>query len=390
MKRILTAAAIVGMLGFGVFAPHAHAVSTFATNEEDGGAVTLAKDEIKDGAYYAAAQTVTVDGTVNGDVYCAGQHIYINGTVNGDVLCAGQMVTIRGTVSGDVRTAGQMVEIAGTVSGNVSSFSQQTTLASGAIVKGDLNGASQLVTINGVVDKDVVLGAQQLTVGGQVKGDVNVDVEKLTLSSSPAIGGDLAYRSPQDLSIDKARVGGTVAFTRGGDANSSTHDYRRTAMGMVAMFAMTMLVGCVLSAVTLAAVAPRYYERSFNIVNKKLGQAILVGFAVVVGAPMLAILLIMTGVLLPLGVIVFVASALLSLLSFSFAAYYTGRWVFANVVRHSILVMLVGAIILAILALIPVINFITFVAIHILGVGGIVLSVTNGYKKPVYTLPIKK
>ena len=124
MKRILAAAAIVGLLGFGALAPRAQAISTFATDESDGGSVSLAKGQTKDGAYYAAAQTVTVDGTVNGDVYCAGQHIYINGTVNGDVLCAGQMVTIRGTVSGDVRTAGQMIEIAGTVSGMVRIFAE--------------------------------------------------------------------------------------------------------------------------------------------------------------------------------------------------------------------------------------------------------------------------
>lgn len=387
MKRILTLAAVIGLLGFGVAVPTASAVSTFATNEAENGAVTLAKDETKDGSYYAAAQSVTVDGTVNGDVYCAGQDIYINGTVNGDVLCAGQRVTIRGAVTGDVRTAGQMVEIAGTVNGTVSSFSQQTTITNGAAVKGSLNGGSQFVTINGIVEKDVVLGAQELSVGGQVKGDVNAEVQKLVLAGSPAILGNLSYSNHKELSVDKSRVSGTVNYSpvkRGG------HDDGGNLAIAFMSFTLFALFAAVVSAVVLVALAPRYYERSFAIVNKKLGNTILAGVGVLLGAPILAVMLMITGVLLPLGIVLLVACVIIHILAFSFTSYYAGRWIFATVVRHSILVMFAGAVIVAILMLIPFVGMLVFIAMHVLGTGGLVLTAINGYKKPSYKLPIKK
>lgn len=386
MKRILTVAAVVGLLSFGVLAPTASAVSTFATNEADNGSVTLAKDQTKDGSYYASAQTVTVDGTVNGDVYCAGQDIFVNGTVNGDVLCAGQRVTIRGVVSGDVRTAGQMIEIAGTVGGSVSSFSQQTTIASGAIVKGNLNGGSQFVTVNGTVEKDVVIGAQELVVGGQVKGDVNAGVGRLVLASTPSVLGNLSYSSSRDLNVDKSRVAGAVTFTESKDVHYDSH----SAAGSFAGLAFLMLLACIISSVVLSALVPRYYERSFALVNKKFGYAVLAGFLVLLAVPFVALILMMTGVLFPLGAMLLVASLLLHMLSFSFVAYYIGRWVFANVVRHSVLVMFAGAVILAIALMVPVLGVLVFIAVHILGTGGLVLTAINGYQKPTYKLPVKK
>lgn len=388
MKRIMVAVAVVGLLGFGAMAPHASAASTFATDQTDNGAVTLTKDETKNGSYYAAAQSVVVDGTVNGDVYCAGQDIYINGTVNGDVLCAGQRVTVRGTVTGDVRTAGQMIEIAGTVGGSVSSFSQQTTIASGAIVKGDLNGGSQFVMINGTVEKDVALGAQELAINGAVKGDVNADVQKIVLSNAPAILGNLSYSSENKLTVNESHVTGTVTYT---PAEVETdHNAGSNLAVTLAGFAFMVMIACVVSAVALVALAPRYYERSFALTNKKLGYVLLAGVVMTFSAPLAAVALMLTGVLLPLGILILLAGAVMCLLSFSFVAYYVGRWVFANAVRHSLLVMLAGALILAILMIVPVLNFLVLLAIHILGTGGIIVTVLDGYKKPTYVISVKK
>lgn len=386
MKRTLTLAVVVGLLSFVAFVPAAGASSTLVSSQGNNGSVSVAKAETKNGSYYAAAQTVTIDGTVNGDVYCAGQDIMINGTVNGDVLCAGQQVAISGMVTGDVRTAGQMVDISGTIGGTVSSFSQQTTIAEEAIVKGSLNGGSQRVVIKGVVEKDVVISAQELAINGQVKGDVTAEAEKLTLTNSPSILGNLAYAGSRESSVDKSKVSGTTSFTQRDDADKNA----RMGMHAFASFALMMLIACVASAVLLVLVAPRYYERSFALVNKKFAHVLAAGFTVLIAVPIVAIIMMMSVILLPLGIALLSAAVVVHILAFSFVAYYVGRWVFVNAIRHSVLVMFAGAIIVAILMMIPLVGFLTLVAVHVIGTGGLVMTAIDGYKRPRYALPIKK
>lgn len=386
MKRILALIAVVGLLSFGVFASTASAASTSVVNRDIfRGSAMVAKDQTNDGSYYAFAQTVTIDGTVNGDVYCVAQDVFINGTVNGDVICAGQRVTVSGTVKGDVRIAGQDLDINGTVGGSVSSLSQRTTVANGAVVKGGLNGVSQRLIVRGTIEKDVTVGARDLMIAGQVKGDVQASVGRLELTGSSSVRGSLSYSSVSELDIDKSRVVGSVAYTAGGNAD------RGTLFGFIAVsFVGLILFASVVSSVALIAIAPRYYERSFRIINKKIGYVVMIGCVAFFGIPFAALALMLTGVLLPLGLLVVLVGVLLHLLSFSFAAYYVGRWVLAGAVRHSILVMLAGAILVAIMMAIPFVCVLTFIAVHVLGVGGLAVTVVNGYKKPTYVLAGKK
>ena len=386
MKRILALIAVVGLLSFGILASTASAVSTSVVNRDIfRGSAMVAKDQTNDGSYYAFAQTVTIDGTVNGDVYCVAQDVFINGTVNGDVICAGQRVTVSGTVRGDVRIAGQDLDINGTVGGSVSSLSQRTAVANEAVVKGGVNGVSQRLIVRGTIEKDVTVGARDLMIAGQVKGDVQASVGRLELTSSSSVRGSLSYSSVSELDIDKSRGVGSVDYTAGGNAD------RGTLFGFIAVsFVGLILFASVVSSVVLIAIAPRYYERSFRIINKKIGYVVLIGCVSFLGIPFVALALMLTGVLLPLGLLVVLMGVMLHLLSFSFVAYYVGRWVFAGAVRHSILVMLAGAILVAVMMAIPFVCVLTFVAVHILGVGGLAITVVNGYKKPTYVIAGKK
>mgnify|MGYP000909334745 FL=1 len=386
MKRILALIAVVGLLSFGILASTASAASTSVVNRDIfRGSAMVAKDQTNDGSYYAFAQTVTIDGTVNGDVYCVAQDVFINGTVNGDVICAGQRVTVSGTVKGDVRIVGQDLDINGAVGGSVSSLSQRTTVAKEAVVKGGVNGVSQRLIVRGTIEKDITVGARDLMIAGQVKGDVQASVGRLELTGSSSVRGSLSYRSVSELDIDKSRVVGSVVYTAGGNAD------RGTLFGFIAVsFVGLILFASVVSSVVLIAIAPRYYERSFRIINKKIGYVVLIGCVSFLGIPFVALTLMLTGVLLPLGLLVVLMGVMLHLLSFSFVAYYVGRWVFAGAVRHSILVMLAGAILVAIMMAIPFVCVLTFVAVHILGVGGLAITVVNGYKKPTYVIAGKK
>lgn len=382
MKRYLLGVAALAVIVGGLFviAPPVHAVSTF--NVQDKGDVMLSKDSVHNGSYYATGQDITIDGTVKGDLYCAGQTVRINGTVTGDVICAAQKITVNGVVGQDVRSAAQIVTITGQVGGTLTSFAQDVEIAKGATVGGDLNGAAQSVIVDGTINRDVALASQKLAISGLVEGSAIVDVESLSLTAQPAIKGGLEYTSTNEQSLPAGAVAGKVAFTQSNSSQSS-QEYNSSAAMRVFLLVMTTLA---ISAVILSLFIPRTLERSYGLVYKKPGMVILVGIAAGLGIPVIAGLMFISVVGIPLGLLALTSLGLLWLLAFPFAAYYLARALFGRVIHNVLFLMLAGAVLLGMLLLIPLVNVITFLLMMIIGVGGVIVTITNGYQKPRYSI----
>jgi cytoskeletal protein CcmA (bactofilin family) len=167
VKRLLVRVAVL----VAVLVPAA----ALAYGVQTGQTTTVAKGDTKSGTFYAAGQTVTVDGDINGDLICAGQTVHVNGAVHGDVLCAGQTITVNGPVDGNVRLAGQTLDVNGTVGRNVTVVGQTFALGGGANVAGDLGVATQSATLSGPVAKTVYGATGNLTIDNKV-GDVDAQV----------------------------------------------------------------------------------------------------------------------------------------------------------------------------------------------------------------------
>lgn len=378
-KRIaLIAVLLTAFGGLFMLGQPANAVSTF--NTKDNGDIIVSKDAVHNGSYYTAGNNVVINGTINGDLFCAGQTVKINGTVNGDVLCAAQKITVNGTVSQDVRSAGQTVTINGQIGGSVTAFAQDVEVTKDATIKGDLNGAAQTFAVDGTIGRDVAVAGQSLTIDGLVKGGVNANVETLSLSSKPAVMGGLDYTSPASQDIASGSVLGAVNFTQASTESQKSNNDAGAALVVYLLIALSFIV----AATVLSLVMPRYFERSYAIARKKIGQVVLVGVAVNLGVPVLAVALILTGVGIPLAILLLVALLLVQMLAFSFAAYYLSRAVFGKVVYNVVPLMIVGAAILAILILAPLLNLFVILAMMVIGVGGVVTTVSNGYQKPSY------
>ena len=378
-KYILALGASLVVLGTAVaIMPQVRAESKFIANED--GTVMLAKGQTHTGSYYAAGQDIVIDGTVKGDLYCAGQTVRINGTVEGDVLCAAQTITMPGTVTQDVRVAGQFVTVSGSVGGTFTSFGQDVTLSKGATVGGDLNGAAQAFMIDGSVARDLAVGGDTVKIAGVINGSARIATDSLQLSSQPAIKGNLEYDGSNRQQFSDGSVGGDVKFNQATTNNSD--DTASVLLNLFLFIAAAMMV----TAIVVALAAPRYLERSFGLVRRKIGLVILSGVAVNFGLPIFALLLMVTGVGLPLGLVLFAALFVLNVLAFPFAAYYLSRALFGQVIHNIVLLIVAGAALLTIALAIPLLNILVYFGIITIGVGGLVVTMTNGYRKPQYSI----
>lgn len=285
---------LVGIILALVIPAGALAVGTMDTN-----IVTLSKGDNRTGTYYAAGQTVTIDGDVSGDVVCAAQTVVINGSVGGDVLCAAQTLTINGSVAGSVRGAGQVVSVNGSVGRNLTMAGQTFTLSSGAKVNGEADVAGQSVVINGAVAQNIYVGAGDLTLDSNVGGNVTSYVQTLALGSGAAVSGNFDYTSDQTFSVPNGKVQGIV--TRHTPAQGM-HNNGPTASDLIGML-LYWMVASLLGALVAVWLAPRLVRSVTGMMLNRWQSSLGWGLLVLIGAPAVLLALALSVVGLPIMVV---------------------------------------------------------------------------------------
>lgn len=347
-------------------------------NEQD---ATVAKDESLDDTLYIYGSSVVVAGTVNGDVYCAGQSITVSGTVNGDVICAGQSIRVGGTVNGDVRLAAQFIEVSGKVDSNATLAAQSFSLPAGGAITGDVTLMSGNADISGTVGRDIVAEVDQLTLAGQVGRNTQAEAESLVLRSTAKVGGTLNYQSGKQAEI---RSGASVL----GGVNRQERARQEDKGAPWAALGYT-LVSLLTVAMILALLAPRLFQAVSEEGRLHLGRSLVAGLIGVVIIPAAILLLIVSVIGAPLGILLGLLWAALLFLSGPALAYYVGRMVLTRS-NNSLLYMLVGSLALLILYAVPILNALVVIAVLVLGSGMLISRTILSIGKPAYTVTANK
>lgn len=347
----------------------------------DSGTVTIEGGQTHQGALYASGNKLVIDGTIDGDLYCMVGELIINGTVNGDILCAAQTVSIYGEVGQDVRLAAQYAIVDGGVAGSLSTLAQDVRVGAEAQVGHELNGANQTATVDGAIGGGVALASQAFRLNGQVDGNVDVSGQLVHLGTDSRIAGDLNYSAASRELSNVDRVDGEVSYIAP----------ERTGAGYDMFSGLLIVVlSLVLSAVVVVMAVPRFVHRSSELLRKQSLMTVLLGFAVVFGAPAVMLMTLLTVFLIPLMLMLLLAYLLVMLLSAGFFAYFIGS-VLLRGVENIVLRMLGGAVVLLILYMIPFVQVLAISAALVVGSGMIVATLTNGYRRPEYSLagPVK-
>lgn len=377
LRGIISSVFMLALL-VGVFSATASASSLFV-GEEDGNAV-VPRGEVVDGSAYLAGNVVTVQGRIKGDVYCAGNTVRVEGVVDGDVLCAGNTVAIGGIVRGDVRLAGSSVSVDGIVAGNATVGGSDVVVSSGSRIGGDLTGGASSLTIDGKVGRDMTVGSSSLVVNGTIGRDINAGVQDVTFGNGAEVGGSFVYTSDKEAIVPGGVVSGEVSFSK--QENRATEASAAAVawgIGVTISIAVLALLGAVFMPKQIHAVASVSWAR--------FAVALTLGFAFVILAPILAILLLVTGFGAVTAYAVVLAWLLLMALSPVFVAYFVGEKVYGKNSRNIVLRSLVGALILLVALLVPVINSIAFMVMLFSGVGLVLSRIPHLYQGKAYEAP---
>lgn len=375
-KKVFIAVALVGVLAL-VGGGLAAASGSFRSGER----TSVAADEIVDGSLFIAGSTIDIAGTVDGDVFCAGQNITVSGTVRGDVICAGQNVDIEGVIEGDVRVAAQVVNVSAQVAGSATLAAQTAQLKKDSALQRDVVIGAENATLDGTIGRDVTLGADVASVGGTIGRDFDGDVVSLKLGRGADIGGNVSYVSDKNAErASGATIGGKLSRTTPEQAG------REQSSGFGVAGAIYIIISLLLVSLAIVLLAPRTVHVISQQGTARLGVSALAGFATLVLLPVLAIILMISIIGLPLGLVVLLAWVVLMVISGPLAGYLLGRTILRNTSNNRVAYMAAGSLILLTLYIVPILGFVTLLVAVFVGSGMVVLELVRRLQRPRYSV----
>lgn len=260
---------------------------------------------------YLFGKSVDVAAPVGGDVVAAGRRVLVQGRVGGDVMAAAEDLAVTGGVGDDVRLAGRNVRIAGPVAGHAVAAGMVVELSRGAQVHDWFWAAGDQVDLSGVVAGDVVLRGGTVVIGGAVGGDSDIEADHVEILPSASFAGDVTIRSRDSVRIPEAvTIGGQLRQER---LQGESVEVETGGIGGFGWVALAVL------AVVLTGVLPRPTLRSVDTLRRSKLGSVALGLGVLAAAPLLAVLLLATGVGALLGLVVLLCYGVLVLAGASVA-----------------------------------------------------------------------
>lgn len=359
--------------------------SVAAATFRSGDTVTFSAAEESNGALFISGSQVRIEGSVKGDLFCAGQDVDIIGTVEGDVLCAGQTVRIHGPVAGDVRVAGQMVSLKNSVAKNASLLGQTLYLEPQASVSGELGFLSQTFRMEGSIGSSVFGMGETAIIAGMVGKDATLYADRVQLSSTGNIQGNLTYTSQGAAELASGSVvqGRTSRQKPEQQAtNAPRFQINRTELGFRGF---SFIMSSVLFGGLLLFFFKNPTEQILSYMKQEVGGSLLRGLLVLIVVPIALVILFVTIIGIPLALVGIVIFALLYFIARSFTAIVIGSLLLEQLWEKQkdarVLGLGLGVLVLWSVSFIPVIGGITSLLSLLYGVGGITSLVLRKQSK---------
>lgn len=245
---------------------------------------------------FEAGVEVHVTEPVAGNVILAGENVEVASAIAGDALVAGSELSLKGPFESDVYTAGARVRIDGDIDGSLRAAGRSVSLSPDADVARGVSVAAAHADIAGTLHEYLQVAAGETLLDANVAGDVDVTGGSLEVGPGAIVRGNLTFRGPTPpVLAPEARIAGEVRHIAASQEPSAPERAAPFIFG-----SMWVLGLCALGALSflLAPDATRKFGRSLV---QHRGRAVLIGSAVVFGAPLFILAMFVSIVGVPLG-----------------------------------------------------------------------------------------
>ncbi len=154
------------------------------------------------------------EGIIVGDLFIMARKVYNHGIVKGDILGMSIYTYISGKIKGNVRVFTKKLCITDEVYKNVTALTRELVLDEAGVVDGSITVFGNTVQIDGLLCSDIRGKIDTLVITGEIKGDVNIEVENIIFGKNGKINGNLNYKNKTEITMPRSHVHGEINYIK--------------------------------------------------------------------------------------------------------------------------------------------------------------------------------
>ncbi len=331
------------------------------------------------GNLLTAGNLVVIESTVDGDVFVAGNNIVISGTVNGDVFAAGNNIEITGAINGNLRFVGSNVRLGGDVERNILGIGNNFNIEEGSSVGRHVTYGGANLFINSPVGGQVDVSSEGVIVNNKISGDLRAELGntgELILLKNAVLDGDLKYKAKKEADIrEGAQIIGEVNYSVWEAPVRDVKIPDASQIGAVFTFFKIMsLLALLVTGLFILYLTPKLNEKIYQEMSKKFWSNLGLGFVFLIVAPVVCLLLLITILGMPLGIVLFLLYMIGIYFAKVIAAIGIGRFITEKFgwKLHKVFTLILGALVLCLLSLIPVLGWVVAFAAVLWALGAMI------------------
>ena len=322
---------------------------------------------------WAAGAVVSVRGIVNHDLSAAGAEIDVDVTTKGDARLAGAIVSVKGSVEKDLYVAGARLNIDVRVGGALKAGGARVIVGSQTEIEGPTQLAGADVVFAGNSRGSAEIYGDAIQIDGRIGGNLLVRARSVTIGKTAVLEGDAVFETLDDPDIvEGATLKGrqTVTLPRPGPRETLS-----VARALAAVVLFGIGAGLILGLILLIAARPTV-ERTILQIRNAPFRSLLIGLAILILVPLIAVVLMATVIGMPIGVLTLLAFPLLLLVAWVIAAFAVADWLLnrgraERSFGGRLLLLLAGLVIVTLIGIIPVLGILVWLLILLLGLGAL-------------------
>ncbi len=342
--------------------------------------INISDGEVINEDLYIGANIITIDSNVGGDIWAGARTISISGPVDGSVMAIAQIINISGDIDHAIRVVGETINISGNVAGDLFVAGSEIYIENTAHIKGDILLGAGAMQIDGIVGGDIRGGGSEITISNEVGGNINLEVNELTILSTADIKGSLTYTGGKRAVI---QTGAQIAGTTTHKLPETEKEQSKTLPLALFSSMKTKFIGFLMALITgllIILIAPKRLTSIAEAIHSKPGSSAGWGSLILFITPIAAIIVCITIIGLPIGLMALALWGIAIYLAQIPVGLFLGQWIISyfGELKDSkgfmIGALAVGLLIIKLLTLVPHLGFFIGLTVTLFGLGAVVVN----------------
>ncbi|MCD6407651.1 hypothetical protein J7L87_01195 [bacterium] len=269
---------------------------------------------------FTVGEKIEISGELQSEFIGIGKEIKAeNISVNGDFIGLGIFQSFKGNAENDIYLAGNSVFVEGKIGGSLTGIGKKITLLNSS-VNGNLRLCAEFLNIAGKVKGKTIIWGRDVILKG-VFNNVVIYGNEIKIKKGTVINGNLTYYSPEKILFSDVKIKGKIEWKK----PVSEKIKEKTPVSMRKIRGIYTFFSLLFPFLFMLFLAPNLLSQTSEISGKNFFKSFITGLALLILTSLLIIVIFITIVGVPLGLIMtslFISSIYISRV---FPLIYVGR-----------------------------------------------------------------